>query len=233
MSEPSPGRNRLLACLPKAALKRLLPHLESVNFEPNDLIYEAHSAIDTVYFPTHGVLSAMTVMPDGHAIEVGNIGPEGAAGAYSFLGKAWSPNRVIVQVKGDGLRIKAADMQKAAEGDGVLRDKLLRYHSVYLAQISQSVACNGLHQIQQRCCRWLLMTHDRVGQDEFDLTHEFLAIMLGVRRSSVTEVLQRLKEQGLIDYSWGSIKILKRKKLEETCCECYALVEQEYKRLLG
>lgn len=233
MSQPGPGENRLLSRLSKATLKRLLPQLEPVEFAVNHTLYEARAAIDTVYFPTRGVLSAMTVMPDGHAIEVGNIGREGVAGAYVFLGKAWSPNRLIVQVQGEGLRMTAADLQKAAESDPTLRDKLLRYHSVYLAQISQSVACNGLHQIQQRCCRWLLMTHDRVGHDEFDLTHEFLAIMLGVRRSSVTQVLQGLKEQGLIDYSWGSIRILKRKSLEAACCECYRLVEEEYERLLG
>ena len=126
------------------------------------------------------------------------------------------------------MRIKAAGLQKVAETDSGLRSLLLRYHGCFLAQVSQAVACNGLHNITQRCCRWLLMTHDRVTSDDFPLTHEYLAMMLGVRRTSVTEVLQSLKEQGLIDYSRGSIKMVKRKGVEAACCDCYAITEKEY-----
>ena len=233
MHQPATLQNHLLARLSKAALKRLQPQLKPVGLAQNDVVYEARAPIDYVYFPMHGILSALTVMPDGRSIEVGNVGKEGAAGVFAFLGKAWSPNRVICQIEGECLRIRAEDLQQAAEADSGLRTLLLKYHSAFLFQVSQSVACNGLHNIAQRCCRWILMTQDRVGAAEFDLTHDFLAMMLGVRRSSVTEALQALKNEGLLDYSWGSIKILKRKGLEAKCCDCYRLGEEEYERLLG
>lgn len=231
--KPIALQNRLLALLPKTAFKRLLPQLEQIHLERDDLLYEARAAIEYAYFPVHGVLSALAVMPAGACIEVGTIGREGGAGVFGSVGRSWSPNRVVAQGTGESLRIKSVHLQKAADADAGLRDLLMRYHSYSLTQMSQSVACNGLHQIPQRCCRWLLMTHDRAGKHEFDLTHEYLAMMLGVRRPGVTEVLQRLKEQGMIDYSRGSIKIVNRKALEAACCDCYAIVEKEYARLLG
>ena len=233
MAQPVEIQNRLLARLPKATLKRFVAQLERIEIARDHMIYEARAPIKYVYFPTSGVLSALTVMPDGNCIEVGNVGSEGAAGVIAFLGKAWSPNRVIGQISGESWRISEKDLQKAAEAEPTLRTLLLRYHSAYLAQVSQSVACNGLHSIAQRCSRWLLMTHDRVGSDEFGLTHDFLSMMLGVRRPSVTQTLQTLKGEGLLDYSWGSIKVLDRKGLEAKCCECYRLAEEEYQRLLG
>ena len=232
MQQPTALQNRLLARLSKAAFKRLLPQLEPIEFVTGQIIYEARAKIDYVYFPVRGVLSALAVMRDVVSIEVGNMGYEGAAGAFAFMGTAWSPNRVIVQADGEGVRIKAVDLEKAAENDAGLRSTLLRYHSYFVAQISQSVACNGLHQIPQRCCRWLLMSHDRAASNEFNLTHEFLAMMLGVRRSGVTEILIALREQGLIENSRGNIKIVHREGLEAACCECYALTEKEYDRLI-
>jgi CRP-like cAMP-binding protein len=232
MPQLSLAENRLLARLPKTSLKRVSPLFVPFEFKPDDLFYEPRTLIDHVYFPVRGTFSVLTVMPEGACIEVATIGREGAVGAHAFLGEAWSVGRVIGQMKGEAMRIKAVDLQKAAQEDSALRTMLMRYHSFFMTQVSQAVACNGLHKVTPRCCRWLLMSHDRAASDEFLLTHEYLAMMLGVRRSSVTETLHNLKEQGFIDYSYGSVKILNRKSLEAACCECYRIVEAEYARLL-
>ncbi len=137
-------------------------------------------------------------MQDGSAIEVATVGNEGVVGLLAYLGGETSPNEVMVQVEGDGVRIRIDALKEAASRPGSLADLMLRYHTAYLTQISQQVACNGLHPIQQRCCRWLLLTQDRVGSNELSLTHEFLGVMLGVRRASVTEVLRPLQEEGLV-----------------------------------
>ena len=172
-------------------------------------------------------------MQDGSAIEVATVGNEGVVGLLAYLGGETSPNEVMVQVEGDGVRIRIDALKEAASGQGSLADLMLRYHTAYLTQVSQQVACNGLHPIQQRCCRWLLSTQDRVGSDEVTLTHEFLAIMLGVRRASVTEVLRPLQEEGFLSNGRGAITILNRKGLEKACCECYRVVQDEFERLLG
>ena len=185
------------------------------------------------YFPIHAVTSSLTVMSDGDAIEVATVGNEGVVGASAFFGGETSSNRVIVQVAGDGLRVETEVLRREAGDDGPLRLLLVRYHAAFQAQVSQSVACNGLHTVQQRCCRWLLMTRDRVGSDDIQLTHEYLAMMLGVRRPSVTDVLRPLQEQGLIRNSRGKITLLDRKGVEAVCCECYRTVRDEYERLLG
>ena len=137
-----------------------------------------------------------------------------------------------MQIGGEGLRMEAAVLAKAASCDGALRDVLNRYHAFFLFQVSQSVACNGLHAVGPRCCRWLLTTQDRVGADEVPLTHEFLAMMLGVRRASVTLVLQPLQERGLINGRRGVISVLDRRGLEVEACECYQKIRDEYERLM-
>ncbi len=228
---PSSAENRLLARLPKDEYDRLLPRLQAVPFEFKQVVYHARSPIDYVYFPRRGTLSALTRMADGSAIEVATIGNEGMVGLMAFIGATTSPNEVIVQVPGDGLRMKAEVLQEEANRDGPLRRLLVLYHTAFHTQVSQSVACNGLHPILKRCCRWLLMTHDRVHSDDLHLTHEFLAIMLGVQRSSVTEVLQPWREQGLIYNGRGKIKVIDRKGLEAASCECYRSVQDEFDRL--
>jgi CRP-like cAMP-binding protein len=229
----APPGNQLLARLPLQEYDRLRPHLEPVPFEHKQVLYEVRSRIEYAYFPSHGVLSSVALMEDGSAIEVATTGNEGVLGLLAYLGAGTSPNEVMVQVEGDGVRIRIDALKEAANGDGSLPGLLLRYHTAFLVQVSQQVACNGLHLIQQRCCRWLLSTHDRVGSNELLLTHEFLAIMLGVRRASVTDVLRPLQEQGLVRNSRGSITILNRKGLEGACCECYRVVRDEFDRLLG
>jgi CRP-like cAMP-binding protein len=230
---PPPGapRNRFLARLPDATY-RLLLLLQRVDLALHQVLYEARGPIDHAYFPEGAVLSALTVMRDGNAIEVATVGNEGLVGNYAFGGRT-SPHRVIVQVSDGGLRIAARALQEEGVQDGALRDLLAAYHLAFMAQVSQSVACNGLHRLEQRFCRWLLMSRDRVGSDNLRLTHEYLAIMLGARRASVTEALRPLQRAGLVRSQRGTIHILDGDGLEERSCECYQTVKDEYDRLLG
>src|SRR5262245_32841066 len=202
MSTLRPSRassgNRLLARLPDDDFQRLLPLLEPVPLRFKQVLYEARAPIDFVYFPTGGVVSAITMMQDGSSIEMATIGKEGVVGLGVCLGVETSPHRMIVQVAGAGQRIAAEALKREVGRDGPIRRVLLLYYTAFLAQVSQAVACNGLHPVQQRCCCWLLMTQDRVESDVLPITHEFLAIMLGVRRASVTEVLRPLQAEGLI-----------------------------------
>lgn len=230
---PPPSLNRILALLPPAEYQRLARHLQPVALPVRKVLYTARSPIDAVYFPATCMISAITRMEDGAAIEVATIGNEGMVGLTAFVGGESSPNEVMVQVGGSGVRMSADVLKEEAGRDGPLRRLLVLYHTAYAAQVSYAVACNGLHKVEQRCCRWLLMTADRVGADVLPLTHEFLGIMLGVRRSSVTEVLQPLQERGLIENNRGEIKVIDRPGLEATACECYRAVKDEFARLFG
>ena len=227
------NRNRLLRRLQPQDFERLLPNLKNVVFELGQVLYEARAPVEIVYFPCDCVLSAITVLNDGTGIEVGTIGNEGAAGLTAFIGPSISPTRLLVQVPGYGTRIDAEVIEREARSNHTLHDLLLRHHHAFLAQMTQSVACNGTHTVIQRCCRWLLMTHDRVGKDELPLTHEFLSFMLAVRRPTVTETLQVLQEKGLIANRRGTVEIVDRAGLETVSCECYRVVTDEYDRLLG
>jgi hypothetical protein len=171
-------------------------------------------------------------MRDGNAIEVATVGLEGLVGHYGFNGKT-SPHKVIVQIANGCHRMASRALQEEAAKEGPLRDLLTAYHIAFMAQVSQSVACNGLHGLQQRCCRWLLMSRDRMGSDDIKLTHEYLAIMLGARRASVTDALKPLQEAGLVRCEWGRTTILDGAGLEARSCECYFVVRDEYDRLLG
>lgn len=227
-----PG-NRLLASLPNGEAERLRRHLTPVELAFKQLLYKARKPIEYVYFPTAGVASAVTYVQDGGAIEVATIGDEGMVGLSALMGPANSPTEVFVQVQGQGLRMPAAVLRHEAGPGSPLHEVLVKYLHAYLFQLSQAVACNGLHNVRERCCRWLLITHDRVHTNELPLTHEFLGIMLGVRRASVTDVLTPLQEEGLIRSRRGTITVLDRQRLEAGSCECYRLVADEYTRLLG
>src|SRR5579864_8943711 len=231
--QAAPHRNRLLARLPPAEYQRLLPRLQLVPLALKQVLYEVRSAIDYAYFPNRGVVSALTVMEDGRAIEVATIGDEGMVGLPLLVGAKTTANRLIVQVPGDALRMAEDVLREEVSRDSPLRRLLVLYHTAFLAQVSQAVACNGLHSVHQRCCRWLLMTQDRVHSDVFPMTHELLAEMLGVRRSTVSEVLQPLKEQGLIRYSRGKFTVLDREGLKSGSCECYRTISEEFVRLFG
>lgn len=228
-----PGENRLLAALPDAVLDRLRPRLEETALGLKQVLYEADRPIEHVYFPRTGVVSLVIAMADGLMVEVGTVGNEGMVGTPVFLGAEKSPTKAFAQVPGEALRMRAEDFREEIGSGGPLPDLIRRYTQAMVNQISQSVACNHLHSVQERMCRWLLMTHDRVGADEFSLTQEFLAEMLGVRRPSVTVVAGILQQAGLIRYHRGRVTVLDRAGLEAASCECYRVVRREYDRLLG
>src|SRR6202023_2400961 len=191
----APHGNRLLARLPPEEYQRLLPRLQLVPLALKHVLYEARAPIDYAYFPNRSVVSALPGMEDAGAIEVATIGNEGMVGLPLLVGAKTTANRMIVQVSGEALRMAEDVLREEVSRDGAMRRLLVLYHTAFLAQVSQAVACNGLHSVHQRCCRWLLMTQDRAHSDAFPMTHEFLAEMLGVRRSTVSEVLEPFQEQ--------------------------------------
>jgi CRP-like cAMP-binding protein len=225
--------NRLLDLLPAPEFQRLRPLLHKMDLASGQVLYEPWQAIEQFYFPISAVLSAVVVMQNGDAIEVGTVGNEGVSGLPALAVVTTSPHRVFAQIAGEVWRIDAARLNHELRELSGLKRVMTSYQQAFIYQMSQGVACNGLHPIIQRCCRWLLMTHDRVPGDEVALTHEFLSFMLGVRRSSVTEVLQSLQQQGHIRYRQGNITIVNREGLELLSCECYPLVRKEYQHLLG
>ena len=227
-----PGENRLLTALPKDDHERLLPHLEKVSLILRDILYEANGPIEHVYFPLSGVVS-LVIMDNGSTLEVGIIGNEGLVGTPVFLGAERSPTQAIVQIQGEALRMEAKVFKKEMRRDGPLYGLVQRYTQAMINHISQCLICNRRHSVKKRMCRWLMMSHSRVGADEFQLTHEFLAQMLGVCRPTVTAVAGTLQKDGLINYHRGTITVLDRKGLEAACCECYEVVAKELDRLLG
>jgi CRP-like cAMP-binding protein len=227
-----PTGNRLLNLLPPAEFKVIERLLRNVELKQGQTLYETGGQIDEICFPINCALSAVTVMQDGNAIEVATIGYEGVSGLSAFAMVATSPHRIFAQIPGSAIKADAASLSRAVEKLPKLRETIMKYQQAFMFQVSQCVACNGLHVIVQRCCRWLLMTHDRVEGDELALTHEFLSFMLGVRRAGITEVLQSLQSKGLISYGKGKITVLKRSALEKLACECYQCVKDEYDRLL-
>jgi CRP-like cAMP-binding protein len=226
-------RNRVLELLRPHDLDRLRPHLEPVTFNYRQSLYEANSSISSVYFPIDGVASLVNSMANGSAAEVGTIGNEGIVGLPVILGDRYAPTSAYIQVPGSGLRLRADVLTTEIDRSGTMRRVLLHYAHAFFNQVAQSAACNHFHSVQQRCCRWLLMTHDRVQSQRFLLTQEFLGMMLGVRRSSVTNVASRLKHEKLIDYNRGQVTILNRSGIEARACECYAVSKEEFDRLLG
>lgn len=230
MVEP---KNRFLARLPETDYRRLASLLTPVKLAIHQVLFEARGVIDFAYLPSGAVTSALAIMLDGSAIEVATVGNEGLIGYACAVGAARSPHKVVVQIGDGGFRIATRDFKEVVAWSGPLRDLLTDYHAAFMSQVSQSVACNGLHRLEQRCCRWLLMTRDRVSTDDFRLTHEYLAIMLGARRASVTETLRPLQDAGLVNSTRGRISIVDRAGLEARVCECYRVVRDEYDRLLA
>lgn len=236
MSEDSRNlvENQLLAALPQQEYTRLRPNLEAVSLSFKDVLYEARGPIESVYFPNSSVVSLIVHMVHGgKEIEVATLGNEGMLGLPAFLGGDTTPLKAIVQIPGDALRMQVDVFRSEVTPGSPLQNLLQHYTQALFTQISQSTACNRLHCVQQRFCRWLLMTCDRVGSNQFLLTQEFLSQMLGVRRTSVSEVANKLQQEGLIRYSRGKMMILDPQELESRSCECYGLVKQEFDRLLG
>jgi CRP-like cAMP-binding protein len=230
---PAQSRNRLLAALPPDEYRRLQPALTVTSLEQHKLLEHGEELAGRVLFPWSGVCSLTAQMQDGRMVEVGTIGNEGVVGMSVYFGGRLPETKTVVQVPGDGADVMRAGTF-AAEMDrgGPLFKLVRRYSQALIALMTQSVACNALHDVDQRCARWLLMTHDRVGGDTLLLTQEYLAAMLGVRRSSVTVVAKKLQRNGLIEYRRGRIMIKDREGLASLSCECYGVVRAHFDRLL-
>ncbi|MEH1848366.1 MAG: Crp/Fnr family transcriptional regulator [Nostoc sp.] len=225
--------NQLLAVLLPEEYSRLAPYMDVVYLEFRQELYLPNQPIEYVYFLNYGVASLLTVMMDGSAIEVATVGNEGMVGLPVFLGADMIPGECFIQVAGSALRMRVDAFKTHVTPNSQLYNLLQRYTQTLFNQIAQSTACNRLHSIEQRMCRWLLMTADRVETDTFSLTQEFLSIMLGVNCSTVSLNASILQKAGLINYSRGQITILDRLGLENITCECYQVVNAEFKRLLN
>ena len=226
--------NRLLVHLPQEDQERLSRFLEPVVLEYKRPLYDADERIEFVHFIESGVGSLVCAMADGRAAEVGTVGNEGFAGLPVLLGDDRAPSSMYIQVPGRGLRMTARIFREQLEQSQPMRAAMLRYTHVFFNQVAQTAACAHFHSLEQRCCRWLLMTHDRVlPSDTFLLTHEFLAMMLGVRRAGVSVAAGALQRAGLILYHRGRVTVLDRQGLEDCACECYAVAKAEFNGLLG
>ena len=229
--DPARRVNRLLAALPEIEHRRL--HLESVSLTLKQPVYEQNRPIEYVYFPTGAIVSQVARMANGAVAEVATIGREGFVGLPIFLGTDRTVLVAFAQVAGEALRTTAEHFRIEVQRSVTLPRILLRYTESLLVQIAQGSACSQLHPLQQRCARWLLTTHDRVGSDEFLITHEFLCQMLAVRRATVSEVLHLLQQIGLIRYNRGKMTVLNRQGLEAASCECYGVIRAEYERTVS
>jgi CRP-like cAMP-binding protein len=225
--------NRLLALLSAKDYGRLRPHLRRIPLTYRQSLYRARKPLAFVYFIESGVGSLVNTMANGEAAEVGTIGNEGIVGLPLLLEDDRAPTSVYVQVPGAGLQMKASLFKKELARSASMRTVMLRYAHALFNQVAQSAACNHFHTLQQRCCRWMLMTHDRMQSDEFLLTQEFLAMMLGVQRTGVSAAAGALQRAGLIRYRRGIITILDRSGLKRNACECYGISRREFDRLLG
>ena len=205
-----PSANRLLDSLPERELAAITPSLHSVSFALREVVYEQDALISHIYFPINSVLSVLTIMSDGNAIEVGSIGHEGLSGSQVFFGADRPQSQMICQIAGNAQCMKVEDFRKHLEKAPRFRALVYRYTENMFNFMAQSIACNRLHDVNERCARWLLLTQDRVGGDEFFLTQEFLAIMLGTNRPAVTLAAGALQQAGMIEYARGHIKILDR-----------------------
>lgn len=225
-------QNRLLAALPPEDYGLVGPHLTHVDLERGRLLYDPGDPIDTVYFPHDGVISLMTLMENGAAIESATIGREGALGLMAAVSPRMSLSRAIVQTPCRAARIGAHLLHEAWDKSPRIRELIDRHTEALFGHAIQSVACNALHSVEARFCRWLLTCHDRISSDTVALTQEFLADMLGVQRTTVTAVARALQEKGYIRYRRGVVDIIDRAGLEAMTCECYGVVRGNYERLL-
>lgn len=231
--EMVPAQNRLLAALPSEIHNRLLPDLKLVAMPLGKVLYEPGAELEYVYFPIPGcIVSMLYVMADGASAEIAVVGNEGMVGITLFMGGGTTPSRVVVQSTGHAYRLSGSALKKEFERHNKLQHLLLRYIQALITQMSQTAVCNRHHSVSQQLCRWLLLSLDRLSNNELTMTQELIANMLGVRREGVTEAAGKLQAKGLIRYSRGRITILNRTELESQVCECYAVVKKEYDRLL-
>jgi CRP-like cAMP-binding protein len=227
-----PIRNRLLSGLPPEDMAQLIAHLEPVPLPKKQVLYEVGAPLEHVYFIEEGLASVLTTMEDGASSEVGMVGPEGLVGVSALLGGRVSAQHIVMQLPGRGHQIATKHCKSVFDHSPHVRKVVLRFIEDLLNLSSQTAGCNRLHSVEQRSARWLLMASDRIGSNVLPLTQEFLAAMLGVRRSGVSEAASELQRSGLIRYRRGEITIIDRAGLEKTACECYRLDKQRVERLL-
>ena len=232
MASQNTTENGLLYVLPSAVRDRWAPHLESVDMPLGQVVYEPGATLSHVYFPTTAIVSLLYVMESGASAEIAVVGNEGLVGVAILMGGASTPGRAVVQSAGRSLRIKAEIVEQESNQAGPVLHLLLRYTQALITQMTQTAACNRHHNLHQQLCRWLLLSLDRLPGDELVMTQELIADMLGVRREGVTEAAGKLQKEGLIRYQRGHITVLDRPGLEKCTCECYAVVQKEYARLL-
>jgi len=225
--------NRLLDAMAPKALDRIRRHLETVVLEVNQAIHQPGEIAKDVFFPTQGLISIVTTMSDGASVEIGMVGKEGVFSVSAILGDDRPPQNAMVQLPGRAFRMPSQLLRQEAQADTALQAQLLRYVQAKLSMAGQAAACNRLHTLEQRCARWLLSAHDRAEGDSFPMTHEFMSMMLGVRRAGVTVAAQGLQSRALITYHRGTMSILDREGLEASSCECYHAIQAEFSRLLG
>jgi CRP-like cAMP-binding protein len=221
-----PVSNIILLSTSDSDYRSLRPHLEYVNLPNHLVLHEAGGKLEFAYFPNRGLISLVVVMKDGKTAEAGIVGNEGFTGTPASVGLSMSPLRAVVQITGDGFRVEVGALQNTLESAPRLQWMLSRYAVVLSMQVAQTAACNRLHDIEQRLARWLLMTRDRVDSGSLPITHDFLATMLGTDRPTVSLAAGVLQRKELIEYTRGAVKIVNRKKLEESACECYGVIQQ-------
>ncbi len=221
-----PVSNIILLSISDNDYNSLRPHLEYVNLPNHQVIHEAGGKLEFAYFPNGGLISLVVVMKDGRTAEAGVVGNEGFTGTPAAVGLSRGSLRAVVQITGDGFRVKVGSLQNALVSAPLLQLRLGRYAAIRGMQIAQTAACNRLHGIEQRLARWLLMTQDRVALGSLRITHDFLATMLGTDRPSVSLAAGVLQKKGLIEYTRGAVKVVNRKKLEDCACECYGVIRQ-------
>lgn len=229
----APIANRILTALPDEEYEHLRPYLEPVSLAYKEVLYEVGAPIPYAYFLNEALISVIATTRDGAAVEVAIAGNEGMIGISAFLGNYHVPYRAVVQVPGSALRIKAEALKAEFNKGGLLHDLLHHYLYALLVQLAQSVACNRLHQLEQRLSRWLLVARDRAQSDQFYLTQELLSLMLGVGRNGVNTAAGSLRQKGLIDYSRGKITILDQAGLALVTCECYGIVKEVFDNFLA
>lgn len=228
----APSGNHLLDVLPQAEYERWLPALEEVDMSLGQVLYESGCTLSHVYFPTTAIVSLLYVMENGASAAIAVVGNEGVVGISLFMGGESTPNRAVVQSAGRGLRLRSQPMKDEFERAGLVMHLLLRYTQALITQMAQTAACNRHHTLHQQLCRWLLLSLDRLRSNDLVMTQELIGNMLGVRREGVTEAALELQRLGLISYARGRITVLDRSGLEARSCECYAVVKNEYDRLL-
>ena len=227
-----PHQNQLLAALSAEERERVFPNLQLVTMPLGKVLYESGDQLRHVYFPTDSIVSLLYVLADGASAEISVVGNEGLIGIALFMGGETTPSRAIVQSAGHAYRLIGQQLKDEFHRNGPMQVLLLRYTQALLTQMAQTAVCNRHHSVDQQLCRWLLLSLDRLSANHLVMTQELIANMLGVRREGVTEAAGKLQKLGVIEYSRGQITVLDRPKLEQLCCECYAVVKKESDRLL-